>query len=166
VVSYATELATENPEDGSPNHAIPGALVITPNTASDPVNFYTFADVTLNPTGNCAQSLYGNDPFQTQVVYVQQIPFGGTVGTQDALVTDGFAQGAPNHVERYFYVKGMGRVRESKAFGGSGTSGYVYGTVDGYTSSNTLHNLLEPLSSSYININTGGCPQGSAVSIY
>jgi hypothetical protein len=156
VVSAATEKATEN-ADGSPNHGIPGALITTPNAGSSPKNYWAFA--VNNMTPKCAQSVAFDTLTQNQIVYVSQYPFGGTVGTQDAVVIDGFAIGPPNHLERYYYVKGYGRVLETVAYQASGNPNYTIQTQV------VAHNILEPLSASVININTGGCGQGSAVNI-
>jgi len=156
-VSLQTELASENP-DGSPAAPIAGSIITTQTVGYSPYkNYQPFGVNSMN--GQCAQSLEFDTYNQTRIVYVTSVPFGGTIGTQDAIVIDGFGIGPPNHIERYFYVKGLGRVREATAFQGS----------DGkynHQTQNIYHNVEEPLSSKTININGGGCPQGSAVPLY
>lgn len=107
VVSAATELAAEN-SDGSPSGPISGVLITTPEAASQygPANYWSHGLNTFGP--NCSQTRQSNFLSQGQVVFVRQMNFGGTVGVRDALVSDGFAIGPPNHVERYYYVAGLG----------------------------------------------------------
>jgi len=165
IVSATTELATEN-GDGTPNRAIPGALITSPSggDARSPANYWNYGLNTFSP--GCGQTRQSNFYSQNQVVYVQQLDFGGTVGTQDAIVTDGYSIGPPNTLERYYYVRGLGRVRETVARQpsgtGPGTSGYGVGV------SNILHNYLLPLDRNQFDSSlfTTTCGQGSAVPIY
>lgn len=160
VVSLQTELASEN-QDGSPKAPIAGSMLTTPTYGINQPhpNYEPFT--VNNMTAQCVQSTAFTTYNQTRVVYVTGVPFGGNVGTQDAIVIDGFAIGPPDHVERYFYVKGLGRVREGTAYYDSATGYY-----DQQQRQNILHNVLQPLSSAYININGGGCPQGSSLPLF
>ena len=167
IVSAATELATENP-DGSPARGIPGALITTPYAGGignpNPTNYWNIGVNTMSAT--CAQSHQENTYSQGQVVYVQQFNFGGSIGVQDAIVTDGFSYANnPDSIERYYYVSGYGLVREAVSWAASGSS--KYDNASGHTATNIYHNYLLPLDKTLFNstLLTTSCPQGSAVAI-
>lgn len=153
--------------DGSPSKPIAGALLIT--DLSSEGNYYSFAQ--QRQTGSSCGQYDGNGPYQTKVfaAYVKNIKFGGTpslggIQTQDAFVVDTFAIGTPNHSERYFYVKGYGRVREGSA-DWSGTC-ECYGP----TGKNVDHSDVRNYDSSYMLVGSANpepnCPQGSAQKLW
>ncbi len=157
VISAAMEQSTENP-DGSPESPLPGALLTTPNS-SNPPGYTFFADV--NMSSSCAQSLAFNTNTSVHVVYVTGMAFGGSIGTQDGVVINTYTTGPPRHFERFYYVKGLGRVRESVSFYNPNTGLFNANTT------NSVHNTLETLNVQMFNdFNAGGCPQGSAVPLY
>ena len=166
VVSWATVQATENnpnPTAGNawPTRGIPGALVTTPGGSDGfaPANYWNYT--VNNFGGGCTQSFHFNTYSLGTVAYVTGVPFGGTVGTRDAIVTDGFSYANPSTLERYYYVYGLGRVRENNAQGGNGGPYTANGQ-------NLDRNQEKPINSAviYHNGNHGGCGQGSAVPIY
>jgi len=166
VVSWATVQATEHDPDPTksdawPTRGIPGALVTTP-TGSDgfaPANYWNYTVNNFN--SGCSQSFHFNTYSLGTVAYVTGVPFGGNVGTHDAIVTDGFSFANPSTLERYYYVYGLGRVRENNA---QGLNGNAYGS----NGQNVDRNQLKPVNSGviYYNGNHGGCGQGSAVPLY
>lgn len=167
VVSWATVQATEHDPDPTksdawPTRGIPGAVVTTP-TGSDgyaPPNYWNY---TVNNYGsNCSQSFHFNTYSLGTVVYVTGVPFGGNVGTRDALVTDGFSFANPSTLERYYYVYGLGRVRENNAQGSNGQYGANGQNLDRNQEKPVNLNVI--YGSKYGN--SGGCPQGSALPIY
>lgn len=171
VVSWATVAATENDTDPSqadayPIIGIPGAMTTTPNT-SDQSSFWYYN--VLNFDANCAQHQNFRVGSINTVIYVTGVPFGGQVGTQDAIVTDGVSNGNPSFLERYYYVKGFGRVREDIS-AQVATSPYgipVYGKGN-FLSNNSDRSSVLPLNLGFIPFpaSHGGCPQGSAEPIF
>jgi len=95
--------------------------------------------------------------------YVTGVPFGGNVGTRDALVLEGFSYANPSTLERYYYVSGLGRVRENNAQRTSGGQ-----TPYNQKGQNLDRNQEKAVNSSviYANGNHGGCPQGSAITLH
>lgn len=173
VVSWATVAATENDPnptaaDAWPTRGIPGALVTTP-TGSDgfaPANYFNYSWNSFASSSNCAQSWHANVYSLGTVVYVTGVPFGGTVGTRDAIVTDGFGYANPSVLERYYYVSGLGRVRETHAVKYNGQSQY---SNSGNGPFNLDRNQEKPVDFNVIYgskyKNQGGCPQGSVLPI-
>ncbi|MDP9025542.1 MAG: hypothetical protein M3N13_09235 [Candidatus Eremiobacteraeota bacterium] len=166
VISWATVQATENNPDLTsnlawPTRGIPGALITTP-TGSDgfaPANYLNYTINFYSDNVHCAQSFYGNTYSLGTASYVPAIPFGGNIGTRDAVVLEGFSYANPSTLERYYYVSGIGRVRENNAQMASGQSSY------GQNGQNVTRNYMRPVD---LNIiygsqfgNQGGCPQGS-----
>ena len=168
VVSWATAAATENDpnptaSDAWPTRGIPGALVTTP-TGSDgfaPANYINYT--VNNFGGNCSQSHNFNTYSLGTASYVTGVPFGGNVGTRDALVLEGFSYANPSTLERYYYVSGLGRVRENNAQRTSGGQ-----TPYNQKGQNLDRNQEKAVNSSviYANGNHGGCPQGSAITLH
>lgn len=146
-MTHQPELAAEN-SDGSPKTTIAGSLLLSNGT------YLTFGVNTMNPT-TCAQKYSYAVSAVVYVTYVVAVPFGANVGTHDAVVVDEFEKGpsqSQDHVERYFYVSGLGRVREGSA---------TYDTNTGYydlNRNNFVRNMIEP---NTISIPTDQCPQGS-----
>jgi len=172
VVSWATAQATENDADPTATDAygtkpIPGALITTPSAGDGvgPPNYENFG--VNNMSSTCAQTHSFNTYSQGQIVYVTGVPFGGSIGTQDAIVLDGYSNDSPSVLERYYYVKGYGRVRESVSYKYSGSTTYgVKQPAGGFQALD--RNAYRPYNANiiYANGNHGGCPQGSAVPIH
>ena len=169
-VDLATLEAASNPTSGtnplpawmSPRVPIANAMITTPNGTNG--NWWSFGAQGMTYPG-CAQSVENNGnayPQQTRIVYVAGIPFGGTIGTKDAIVIDNWSIGPPNHIERYFYVKRLGRVAESVSWQDAAGN---YDT--GITGLN--HSYEVPVTAAFaqyiIPWGTDECPQGGAVVI-
>lgn len=111
VVSASTAAAAEN-SDGTPNGPIAGSSQVT---GSQPVNFGIYH---MDPS-TCAQTYIGNVLHTVLMVFVNQKNFNGNLGVRNAVVIDEY-EGGPtpdqNHVERYYYVAGIGRVQESSSY--------------------------------------------------
>ena len=160
VVKVEALTAASNPADGSPDAPITGSVVTTPDADDD--NYWPFGVQEM--TGSCAQGYGGSATSLARVVYVKDVPFGGTLGTRDAVVIDGFSQSASpstNILERYFYVRGKGRVRE-----GIGTYDSNDGLYDDEPHYNVVHNFEQPLDTSKINLGPPECPEGSAIPLW
>jgi len=155
--------------DGSPKQVIAGAFLVTKLVSEN--NYWAFA--TQQMSASCAQhSPYGGS-FKTRVfiVYAKNVPFGGTpslggIGTLDAVVIDAYSPGygsSPAHVERTFYVSGLGSVMEGTAEYDNATKVYDLDTK------NIDHSDETPLLSSVINYNDNPepkCPQGSYLPLW
>ena len=158
VVFQSDDDAASDPVYGTPVSQIAGSIDVTGLTY--------FQVNTMDPT-TCAQTMQGLVPVDVFAAYLYQYPFGGDVGTQDALVVeeveyqDYNGHLEPNHIERYYYVNNYGRVRDSTAVYNHDTG--VYYSVDSQgnaVGSNPVrHNVQsvdglppEPLNS---------CPQGT-----
>lgn len=151
-VATAQDDVDASNSDGTPRVLIAGSKDITGPQSFEWVN--------LDPN-TCAQTqvgLVGNEVF---AVYVQDISFGGDVGTRDAVVIEevetayinGVRNSYPDHIERYYYVNGFGRVREA-------TSNYDPQTQE-FTNTmgnNPVRNTLIPRSFDA----PAFCPQGTA----
>ncbi len=162
VVSLQTELASEN-SDGSPKAPIAASMVTTYTVGIDNPYYNAQPFGVESMSGQCSQSLENNQYSETLIVYVKGVPFGGNIGTQDAIMIDGL--GFPrNHIERFFYVQGLGRVREGTASWDSNT-GY-YDLSQPVQRQNIYHNMVEQLSSSTITLQGVMCPQGSAIPLF
>lgn len=151
-----------NPSDGSPLKPIAGSMITTlePSTG----NYWNFGINNFNwPTG-CAQTSAGTGASQTRIVYVTNVPFGGTIGNSDAIVIDGYSKVTPsseNHVERAFYVLNVGRVRFGIAF---------YDPSDGLFDSephyDAIHSNEETINNDYFNWQGEQCNQGSYITLF
>jgi len=150
VISLQAELAAEN-TDGSPKGPIQGSISFTNG------QYVPFGVHQMNPSG-CAQT--GTGPVQALVraVYVSGVQFGGNVGTRDAVVIEEYELGATygNHMERYFYVHGLGRVREGSA---------VYDTSTGVYDLSRNNSVRNTLRTNTISIPAPQCPRGSAIAL-
>jgi hypothetical protein len=86
---------------------------------------------------------------------------------QDAVVIDEYELGpttSQNHMERYFYVHGYGRVREGSS--GYDTANGLYDLgVEGHARDNEVRSVLLPRDYSKIPNSPTECPQGSTVSM-
>jgi hypothetical protein len=145
----ATEVAAENPIQ-TPRQVISGAILLSSGT------FETNGMSSLT----CAQAAQYPVPHQVYGVIVDGVAFGGTIGTQNALVIDDYQTAVPpavNHVERYFYVNGYGRVREGSSYYDSAT-----GLYDTPYAPNSNRNTLEP---NTIPIPAVQCPQGGTLGL-
>jgi len=151
-VATAQDDVNASNSDGTPRVLIAGSKDITGPQSFEWVN--------LDPS-TCAQTQVGLVGNQVFAVYVQGIPFGGDVGTRDAVVIEEVEtayinenrNSYPDHIERYYYVNGYGRVREA-------TSGYDTGTQE-FTNTlgnNAIRNTLIPRSFDA----PAFCPQGTA----
>jgi hypothetical protein len=146
--------------DKSPSGPIAGSMIYTPDPSNG--NYWNFGINTMTASG-CVQTYYATDPSQGRTVYVKAVPFGGNVGTQDAIVDDGYSghSTAKDHVERSFYVLGLGLVRFGVAY---------YDPSDGlYDNSphyNQIWNDEQKLDPNDFNIEPAQCPQGSAVPLW
>ena len=143
-VVSASALAAASNSNGGPMTAITGSLNVANGQLGN-----AYMDQTT-----CAQSYYGSAPYNVNVAYVRSFPFGGNVGTQDMLVVDEFESGptqSQNHMERYYYVHGYGRVAEGSA---------TYDTSTGVYDINSGYNNRPYLSTNTIPINASMCPQG------
>lgn len=154
VVPLSTELTAEN-SDGTPRAVVPGAVDFSNHQDN------LFGVVSMDPT-TCAQQYEGQVGVHDWVTYVQQVPFGGNVGTQDALVIDEIELAyngttrvpSGDHIERYFYVKGLGRVREASS-GFDTNTGYYDEPLGG----NSVRNIITANTISNPQVL---CPQGTA----
>jgi hypothetical protein len=160
--SYIT--AAEN-ADGSPSGHIFQAR--SPEGSNNtPGTYVPFANNTFTNAG-CSQSLGGWTYAETEAVYATAVNFGGTVGVQDAVVIDEYELGpttSQNHMERYFYVHGYGRVREGSS--GYDTANGLYDLgVEGHARDNEVRSVLLPRDYSKIPNSPTECPQGSTVSM-
>ena len=147
-VSLQTELASEN-SDGSPMQPIQGA--VSPSNGQ-----YLQFGVNTMDYSSCAQTYSATVSALVYGVYVSGVQFGGNVGTHDAVVIDEYELGptaSQNHVERYFYVQGLGRVREASA-----TYDINDGLYDASPHFNSVRNMIE---NNTITIPPEECPQGS-----
>jgi len=148
VVPWATELGAEN-SNGTPKTHIQGAV----NFQSGNYEYFGVQKMNLS---TCTQSYLGNVGVLIEVIFVKAVEFGGSIGIMDALVVDEYelgASAAENHVERYFYVHGYGRVREASSYYNP-DDGLYDKPLSGNSVRNSIQNvtLASPLE----------CPQGSA----
>jgi hypothetical protein len=165
--------ATENdpnPASASawPVRPIPGALISTPSSGDSVAgpNFWNFG---VNNFGaGCSQTHLYNTYSKVQIVYVTAVPFGGAIGTRDAIVIDGINTGNPiNTLERYYYVYGYGRVREGSATSPN-NGGVPFGNHPELGRNFAAINLdrsevkVRDDSVIYAKGNNGGCLQGSS----
>jgi hypothetical protein len=155
VVSLQTELASEN-SDGSPMRPIQGA--VSPSNGQ-----YLQFGINYLDTSTCAQTYFAAQNAFVYGVYVTGVQFGGNVGTQDAMVIDeyetagGSTPGIDSHVERYFYVRGLGRVREAAAW---------YDPNDGlYDAGSHFNSVRNMIASNTVTIPPAQCSQGSTTSL-
>jgi hypothetical protein len=156
VTTQAIDAATDS--NGSPSGQIAGTLLITSDGQDG--NYYPFGQ--MNMTHSCVQSPGYSGPLLTKVrvAYVRAFDFGGNVGKNDAIVIDTFAQGPPNHAERYFYVSGLGRVREETS---TQNSQGVWGAPE----QNIVWNNLKTANTKYVSLDqTAECPQGSYLPLW
>lgn len=116
-----------------------------------------------NNSSQCAQSYVGTGQVKGLVVYVKNVPFGGNIGTQDAIVDDGYSgqSSSQDHVERAFYVLGYGVVRYGVAFYDPGD-----GLYDNKPHYDGIWNEYQMLNPNDFNIEPASCPQGSAVPLW
>lgn len=163
VVSWATEQASENTDivngqpvpNGTPRTTIAGAVTFS--------GWQSFDWVNMDSSGN--QTRQGSVDNLVTAVYVLGVQFGGDIGTRDALVIDEQEgnSGIPNHIERFFYVKGWGRVREAVSYWNVNTNQYNAGPFVN-SIRNTLSSTLQGngITPPAINPPPNCCPQGSA----
>lgn len=158
VVPWATARLAENGPgslagDGTPRTQITGAT---------PISGWQTLQI-QNMNASCAQSSAGTIDARVSVVYVTGVPFGGDIGTRDALIIDeqerSTGSTTPHHMERYFYVNGWGRVREAAAHYNP-TSGVYDLHETGISSRNLLASRFT--NPAAIPATTNPCPQGSA----
>ena len=152
VVPLQIELNGEN-SDGSPK------FPLQYSTGYNNGQAYQFGVVSMDPA-TCAQTYEGAITAGLYWTYVQGIPFGGDIGTQDAVVIEEVEAGATasqNHMERYFYVKNVGIVREGSSYYDPST-GYYDRPLGG----NSVRNVY---SSSNITPHPVQCPQGTVTSL-
>lgn len=105
--SYITQSEGVN---GTPETTIPGAI-----------SFYGWQEFGVNEfdsSQSCAQTYVGAISTITFAVVADSINFGGDIGVQnDVLIIDEIQMGGgTKHIERYFYAKGYGRIREASAW--------------------------------------------------
>ena len=111
VVSEQDDKNASNP-DGTPRTQIAGARNIT--------GMQTFQVNNMNMS-NCMQTPAGKVGVTVSAAFLYAFPFGGDIGTQNALVIEeietkyinGQLDSHPDHIERYYYVNQYGRVREA-----------------------------------------------------
>ena len=150
-VASAQDDVNASNADGTPRVLIAGSKDITGQQ--------TFGVNSMDIT-TCKQNylgLVGND---VSAVYVQAIPFGGNVGTKDAVViqevetayVNGVENSYPDHIERYYYVNGFGRVREATA---------VYNKATGQFTISQGNNAVRNTLGSPFSTPPNYCPQGS-----
>jgi hypothetical protein len=158
--------AAEN-SAGVPTGPIVGALLTTPPASTTTDDYWNFGIVKIgqsSDTKSCTKQPppYTTDQTKNLVVYVKNVPFGGNIGTQDAIVIDGFAcQNSPRcHMERYFYVKGYGQVRAGVSFW---VKGDQFGASPAY---NQVFSYYEFYNASYFNLRADNCAQGSAIPLW
>jgi len=174
IISWPSIQATENDpnlanRDAYPLHPVPNAIVPTLMTSDGtaPANFWNFTVNRYN--GNCGQAFAFNTYSMGRIAYVTAVPFGGNIGTQDAVVIEGqsFIKNGISTLERYYYVKNLGRVRESHSVAPNISS--TYGSDGSAGSAENLNrSSYRSLDNNviYHNGNHGGCAQGSAVPIH
>ena len=151
VATSQDDVNASNP-DGTPRTLIAGSQDIT--------GPQSFEWVKLDPS-TCAQTQIGLVGNQVFAVYVQGISFGGDVGTRDAVVIqevetayiNGIRSSYPDHMERYYYVNGFGRVREASANYDTTTQEFTISQGN-----NPVRNTLIPRSFDA----PAFCPQGTA----
>jgi len=145
-------------DDLSASQVVPGATPLTNG-------YQVFNEVAIDPN-TCAQvPANTGTAHQVYASYVTQVEFGGNFGTRDAVVIDeeqgGFYNGIfyPGHIERFYYVLNIGRVRDSSAnfsYTDPNTGINYYSNRAG--GSSNRHNIMPS------NLTAPGifCPQGSA----
>jgi len=140
--SYPDNMYGYEFSDGSPRTTIPGAVAFT--------DWQLFDILTID--SSCNQERIGPVYSLILVVVARAINFGGNIGTQyDVLIQDELQCGYPNwmdcHMERFYYVPGLGRVREGSSWYNNQTG--VYDLVD-YTKTpprfplNSNRNIIMP----------------------
>lgn len=151
---------------GSPTKPIAGELVVLGGSYSG--NYAQFEVNDMDP--NTCEQTHEPNPYGTfeGVVYVTNVPFGGNMGTQDAVVVDTWSDGG-THAERYFNVPLWGNVRASILSPNPTT-----GIVEKYT--NLFHNWesrdltilpFDPTDKSTdLSTRDDICPQGSLVLLH
>jgi len=150
--------------DGSPLTIIPGSLLVTPDPSTG--DYWSFGIQYMTVSG-CVQTYFGGTQSRDHVVYVTGVHFAGTVGKQDAIVIDGDSGHSQlyDHIERTFYVLGLGRVREGVAWYNPADGLYDYQDTD-HHHYNEVHSDLQTLDTSKFNLQPAQCPQGSAVPLW
>ena len=144
--------------NGGPSGQIAGTLLITKE--GNDGNYYPFGQE--NMSHSCVQTPGYSGPLLTKVLigYVRAFDFGGNIGKNDAIVIDTFAQGPPNHAERYFYVSGLGRVLEETS---TQNSQGKWGAPEQHIP----WDYLMTAKKAYVNLSqTADCPQGSYLPLW
>ena len=147
VATAQDAIDSENP-DGSPRTPIPGYTQFYNNNQA--LNFGVY----LLDANTCSQSFAGSVSHNVIGVLVSQVNFGGDIGIRDALAIDEYEAGDPGHMERFYYVAGLGRVRDGAAYYDS-----VTGVYDQGPSNNSVRNLIRQ---STISQPASPCAQGTA----
>ena len=151
VATAQDERAATNP-DGSPRQPIAGYTPFYVN--NQPLKFGVY----IINSSDCARTFAGSITHSVGGDFVLKVVFGGDIGTRDASVIDEYEQGYPTadkgHMERFYYVAGLGRVRDGAAY---------YNITDGVYSSppsnNSVRNLIRQ---STIGQPPSACAQGTA----
>lgn len=139
--------------DGTPSGLIPGSKEITGQQQFE---------VNIMDMATCRQSYSGYVGVDVSAVFIRQFPFGGNVGMQDTLVIQEIETGFngntmnpyPDHIERYYYVNGFGRVREATA--GWSNQTHLFTNTQ---SNNAYRTIVHPPIG--LQPPTNSCPQGS-----
>lgn len=155
------------PAPGSPLQPIAGAMLYTNVNGNGYLSFGI--NNFNNPSNNCNQTYAGGDHTKGLIVYVQSVPFGGNIGTQDAIVIDGYSgQSSINdHVERHLYVQGLGRVGFGVGWYNPKDGKYdQYNPTLGHTDYYEDHNMEVTLDDGDFNFQPALCEQGSAVPLW
>lgn len=136
--SAATVLATENRTTGAPEEPISGANFINGNK-------FEIIAVNSIDVSSCTQRIGDEIAIRVSSTYVTKYPFGGEIGNRDALIIDeeesassgGIIASKPTHLERYYYVRGYGRVKE-----GSSKYNPNTGRYDIFNTGASLRNII------------------------
>jgi len=124
VVLPSEDDAASDPTTGTPIRPLNGTYSITGIT--------NFQVVVMGP--GCQQQLIGLVQAEVRAAFLYQYPFGGDLGTQNALVIEEIEYQNYNgsteigHIERYYHINGYGRVRDSVAFYDPSTQSYTPGS--------------------------------------
>lgn len=159
VVPWATEQQAENAAGSAAGAGTPKTTIVGEVAAN---GWQTFE--WINMDNSCNQTPAGPVSNLVSFVYVTGIYFGGDMAStdpHDALVIDEQERNGsnPDHIERYFYVNGWGRVREASAHYDANT-----GNFDLFESGNSARNTYAKniTNPPAISPAPNYCPQGSA----
>ena len=110
VIYPSEDYDASDPSTHTPIRPLNGTYSIT--------GFRDFQVVSMD-FSTCQQQLVGTVGAEVRAAYIYQFPFDGDIGTQNALIIEEIEYSSYptiGHIERYYYVNGYGRVRDSIGF--------------------------------------------------